>query len=151
MFIRLMKLFTVQNVTGPEMDRSALVTVLAETFLVPTYALQPYMTWTPIDSTSAKATIRHQVITVSGIFHFNAAGEATYFETNDRYMSQNDGSSINVKWYAFMNNYKEQNSIVFPSDMSAAWEVNGEKKEYGRLHITGIKYDVTTVEEAMMR
>ena len=45
MLIKLLKLFTVADAKGVEMDKSALVTVLSETFIIPTYALQDYIEW----------------------------------------------------------------------------------------------------------
>ena len=151
MFIQVMKLFTVQNVTGMEMDKSTLVTVLAETFMVPSYALQPYINWTAVHSNAAKATLSHQGVSVSGTFYFNDAGEVMRFETNDRYMSQPDGTNKNTKWITFSKNYQERNGYRIPTEVSAAWVVNGVEKEYGNLKLRGIRYDVTSPDHVMMK
>ena len=151
MLIRVLKLIPVQNVTGPEMDKSALVTFLAEILMLPNGALQPYIHWTPVDSKTAIATLSHQGVSVSGIFHFNEAGEATMFETDDRYMSQPDGSNVKTKWFAFMNGYREHNGIRFASDVSAAWEIDGVKKVYGKLSIRKIIYDVSSLDEVLLK
>jgi hypothetical protein len=108
MLIKLMKLFTVADDKGKEMDESALVTILAEALIVPSYALQSYITWMAIDSMAAKATIRFRETEVSGVFYFNEAGENIRFETNDRYQSQKDGSHKKIKWIAVPGNYQEK-------------------------------------------
>jgi hypothetical protein len=105
MYIKVMNLIPVVDLKGPEMNKAALVTVLAETFLAPSYALQPYMKWESVDDTTARATLTYNNTTVSGTFHFSANGELERFETTDRYMSQKDGSLKQAKWVAIMGNY----------------------------------------------
>jgi hypothetical protein len=84
--------------TGPEMDRSALLTILAEALLVPGYAIQPYITWTPMDDRSAAATIRHGAVEASGVFHFDEAGDVVRFESEDRYQSSGEDGRCRGAW-----------------------------------------------------
>jgi hypothetical protein len=142
MLIKLLKLFTVADDKGKEMDESALVTVLAEALIVPSYALQSYITWTAVDSTSAKATIRFRETEVGGVFYFNQAGENIRFETNDRYQSQKDGSHKKIKWSAVPGNYQEKRGIRFPTSISAIWKTEGGDHEYVRGTISNIEFDV---------
>ncbi len=52
----LAKTFTLFNQTGDAMNKACLATVLSESLiLIPKAALQPYITWEPMDDTHARA------------------------------------------------------------------------------------------------
>lgn len=142
MFIKLVKMFTIADAKGNEMDTSGLVTVLAEALIVPSYALQSYITWTPIDSMAAKATIRFRGTEVSGVFYFNEVGENIRFETSDRYQSQKDGTNKRMTWWVVPGNYQEKRGIRFPSSISALWKAEGGDHEYVRGTISNIEFNV---------
>jgi hypothetical protein len=140
MLIRLLKLFTIANARGKEMDISALVTVLAETFLVPAYALQPYLEWTPVDDHSAKALLQYNGTTVEGQFYFNDTGEFTRFETNDRFKTTGKKYE-KCKWLVTAGNYTEKNGTRFPADLSAAWHDKNGIFEYFKGSIENITFN----------
>jgi hypothetical protein len=126
MLIKLMKKFTVGNALGAEIDASALVTILAEVFLLPNYALQPYIKWKSIDAHSAEASLTCNNIKVTGIFHFNDRGEMIQFDTNDRYHSERDGTFRKIKWSCKIGNYIEKDGIKFPTEILAYWHFDSE-------------------------
>ncbi|WP_343112537.1 DUF6544 family protein [Mucilaginibacter sp.] len=70
MLVRLLKHFKMSDVTGPKMDQPELVTLLAETMLIPAYRVQQYMQWKIIDRQTIEGTITHRGISASGIFLF---------------------------------------------------------------------------------
>lgn len=142
MLIKLAKLFTVGDANGKEMDASALVTVLSETALVPTYALQPYMRWEAVDKNAARATLTFGGIAVSGTFFFTDSGEFNRFETNDRYYSKPDGSYLNLKWSAIVDGYVERGGLRVPDRMKAVWQMDSGECEYFNGRIAKIEYDV---------
>ncbi len=142
MLIKLLNFITLGDAKGPEMDASALVTVLAETFLVPGYALQPYLSWTAIDATSAGATLTYNGVTVSGTFQFNSLGEMLRFETDDRYLSAKGNSYQKQRWYVTAGNYKTKNGVCFATRLTAAWLLEEEPFEYFRGTIEDITYNV---------
>jgi hypothetical protein len=141
MWIRLLKVFTVTNAKGKEMDESALVTLLAETFLVPGYILQPYIKWTAIDEHSAKATISYNGATVSGIFHFNDKGEMTSFDTEDRNY-EHKGTYSKIRWTAYVSGYTESHGIRFAQNLSAAWHMKTGDYEYYRGQISDVIFNI---------
>ena len=124
MLIKLLKFIQVADAKGKEMDASALVTILAESLLVPTYALQPYISWTAIDSNTAKAVLRYNECEVSGLFFFDDRGEYIRFETIDRYFSEKGTEYKQVKWSGVVENYLEKNGIKFPltSRLCGIWK-----------------------------
>jgi hypothetical protein len=145
MLIKLLKLFTIANVRGREMDISALVTVLSETFLTPTYALQPYLEWTSVDEYSAKAQMQHNGTTVEGQFYFNDAGEFTRFETNDRYKTVGKKYE-KCKWSVTVGNYVEKNGVRFPANASASWHDKNGTFEYFKGCIENIAYNIPAMD-----
>ncbi|MGC5326105.1 DUF6544 family protein [Brevibacillus sp. SYSU BS000544] len=145
MRIKLLKWFQVADAKGTEMDESALVTLLAETLLVPSYALQPYMTWTSIDHYTAKAEIQHNDHNVSGIFTFNGQGEFIRFETNDRYYSEKGTEYKKLKWSVVASNYIDNNRMKYPSCIQAMWHLDQEVYLYFTGIIRSINYNITMI------
>jgi len=118
---RLAKLFTLFRQAGKVMDKSSLVTFLSEVPVVPSAALQDYVSWKAIDDLHAKATITCYGISAGGIFTFNEDGEVLSFETDDRSVVAADGSSEAVRWTAVFAAYKEANGVRRPSILQAVW------------------------------
>lgn len=140
MRIKVMRLFTVVDEKNPQMDASALVTVLAEALLVPTYVLQPYIRWEPMDATQAKAILEFNKTTVEGVFHFASTGECIRFDTDSRWQKSTDPAP--VPWSAYLEDYRDMDGIRFPSTVRAAWHEKSGDFEYAKGRIDRIEYDV---------
>lgn len=123
MQVRLAKLFNLVNATGAKIDKSALVTLLAETMIIPTYALQTYIQWEEIDSYSVKGTINYHGLKASGIFYFNSNFEITKFETEDRYLTTKSGELQQTHWTASCEYYHKHGSIRYPTSIRATWNM----------------------------
>lgn len=145
MLIKLFKIFTVGDSKGAEMDRSALVTLLAEALFVPGYALQPYVSWEAINDLSAKAIIEDNGIKVSGIFYFNEKGENVKFETEDRYFAEKNGTYTKHKWTAFLENYKDFNGFMIPTIMRAAWHLPTGDFEYYKGTVNDVLFNISSI------
>lgn len=139
MLIRLLRRFTLSEVKGPEMDASALVTLLAETLLLPAYALQPYIKWTSIAADHAAAEMTWAGTTVHGVFSFNDAGEFIRFESCDRWRAERKTELRQRAWSIRLSDYKANSEgIRLPTKAAAAWHLGGEWIDYFRGTITGI-------------
>ncbi len=115
------KIIPLFNQQGQVMARSALVTWLAESLLVPNAALQAFVNWEPIDDTKAKAAITWEGISVSGIFTFSAEGELLSFLTADRVAVDMDGRETEANWSAYFRNYGLVNGLLQPKVIQSAW------------------------------
>lgn len=115
------KLFTLFNQTGEIMDQASLATFLSESLIIPSAALQDYITWQEIDDLNAKATISYCGATAGGIFTFNENGEMLSYTTNDRNATAIDGTSEKVKWSVVFGAYKETDGIKKPTVFQAIW------------------------------
>jgi hypothetical protein len=148
MWIR-MGFFPLADLRGEEMNRAALVTVLAETFIAPAFALKPCIRWTPLNDYSASATLTDGSTSVQGTFYFNEVGEFVRFETMDRSLAQKDGSMKRSRWVATLGDYSERNGVRVAGRMSALRETPGGLREYARMTIGDVRYDVRTFEEVL--
>lgn len=117
------KIYTMFDQQGEDMNKSSLVTYLAECFIVPNVILQDYITWESIDDIHAKATISYYGISASGIFTFNENGEMASFTTDDRVATETDGTAKNVKWTAICSDYKESKGIKKPTNFKSSMEL----------------------------
>lgn len=103
------------------MNKSSLVTILAECFIVPNVALQDYIKWEEIDDKHAKATISYYGILASGVFTFDENGEVLSFKTSDRVAIDMNGSTREAEWSAIYSDYQNVNGIKKPKVMKAIW------------------------------
>ncbi len=146
MLIKLLKLFTVGDSKGKEMDESALVTILAEALFLPAYALQPYIHWHAIDDRSAGATITDSGIQVRGIFYFNKKGENTGFETDSRSFTEKDGHYRKTKWSVSVEDYLEKNGVMVPTSLRARWHLPKGQYEYFKGTVADVKFNIAALQ-----
>lgn len=136
--IRALRFLTLRKVQGMEIDVSELVTVLAETLLMPAYALQPYFRWSPVAADRAEATMEFNGTTVKGLFFFNQRGEMTRFETLNRWRAEKGGVFRQTPWGIDAGDYVLQEGVLRPSRISAAWLEGTHWVDYFRGEIAGI-------------
>lgn len=137
------KLFTLFDQKGEALDKSGLVTCLAESLLVPNVALQDFVKWEPIDETHAKATMTYYGMSVSGIFTFDDNGLMKDFTTDDRENVDTNGKAQNVKWSAVCEDYKNVNGIKYPATLKAVWHYKTGDLVYFDGRNISIQYNVT--------
>ena len=140
MLIRLLKLFIIADVKGEEMDRSALVTVLAELPMIPASCFKSYVKWEYIDNNTVRGTISFKGIEVSGVFSFNEKGEYVGFTTDERYQTQKDGSFRKVRWSVEIGEYIKYGDISIPTLLTATWNQGRGDFQYFRGKIAGINF-----------
>jgi hypothetical protein len=137
------KLITIFHQTGPEMDKACLATYLAESLFAPSILLQDFITFEEIDDYHVKATITYGGQTASGVFTFNDKYEYTSFTTNDRAVSNSDGTMEYVPWTASCGEYKEaENGIKYPTTFSATWNYPDGDFTYFDGEIKEVTYNV---------
>ena len=115
------KLVTLFDQEGRSMDKASLVTVLAECLLVPNVAIQDYIVWEGIDETHAKASIRYNSISASGIFTFDSDGALISFSTGDRIATAMDGKEREAAWTATLGDYREVDGVKQPKVLKSIW------------------------------
>ena len=125
------KAVTLFDQKGPKMDQACLVTFLAESLFVPSILLQSYITLEDAGDFKVRAVIRHGGQMAGGIFTFNEKYEMISFTTNDRAVTQKDGSMEYIPWSAVCSDYRlSENGIRQPSKFQAVWKYSDEDFVY---------------------
>ncbi len=113
---------TLFHQTGEEMDKACLVTYLAESMFAPAILLQDYISFEEISDYEVKATIYYAGQSASGIFTFNEKHEFVSFTTNDRGVTNPDGTMKYIPWSAVCNEYDfSESGIRYPTKFKAMW------------------------------
>lgn len=131
------KLITLFDQTGEDMDKSCLVTYLAESIFVPTALLQGYITFEQISDYEVKGTITYKGQTASGVFTFNEQYEMVSFVTNDRTATDNE----HIPWTALCSDYEvSENGIKTPTAFKAVWNYHDGDFVYFDGKISSVTY-----------
>lgn len=113
---------TLFDQTGPDMDKACLATYLAESMFAPSILLQDYISFEEISDYEAKAIISYKGQTASGIFTFNEQYEYVSFTTNDRAVTNADGTMEYIPWSAVCGEYcVSASGIKYPTKFKAIW------------------------------
>lgn len=132
---------TLFHQTGEEMDKACLVTYLAESMFAPAILLQDYISFEEISDYEAKATISYKGQTVSGIFTFNEQYEYVSFTTNDRAVTNTDGTMEYIPWSAVCGEYcVSESGIKYPTKFKAIWNYADEDFVYFDGVISSVLY-----------
>lgn len=141
MLIKLLSLLTVADAKGKETDQGTMLRNLAEIVWFPSAALNDYIQWEQIDSTTAKATMTYGGITASGLFKFDANGDVVSFEAK-RYYNRKGGATLE-DWFIQIepNSYKEFEGVRIPAMSAVTWKLKEGDFTWYKLEITDIHYN----------
>lgn len=133
---------TLFHQTGAEMDKACLVTYLAECMFAPSALLQDYIAFEEVSDYEVKATIQYAGQSASGIFTFNEKYEYVLFITNDRGVTNADGTMEYVPWSAVCGDYYVSESrIKYPTKFQAVWNYPDGDFVYFEGRISEISYE----------
>jgi hypothetical protein len=135
-------LFTMLDVHGkPEIAAGALHRYLAEATWFPTALLPSQgVVWTPIDNSSARATLTVARTTVWLDFHFGADGLVRSVFTPDRARDVN-GRGVSTPWQGRWFEYEEHGGMRIPVRGEVEWILSEGPQVYWRGRITEISYE----------
>jgi len=141
MLIKLLSLITVADAKGKETGQGAMLRYFAEIIWFPSAALNDYIQWEQIDSTTAKATMTYGGITAPGLFKFDANGDVVSFEAK-RYYNRKGGATLE-DWFIQIepNGYKEFEGVRIPARSSVTWKLKEGDFTWYKLEITDIHYN----------
>lgn len=139
----LIKLFSLINVVdeknNPKINSAAMIRFLSETCWFPSVALSKQISWTPIDSLSAKATLTINENTVSGIFKFNAEGEVIAFEAV-RYFGSGENDTQEL-WLIENTSHTNFNGYHIPNKSTVTWKLKEGDYKWLELEVTELEYN----------
>ena len=125
----------------PDIAAGALARFLAEAVLLPSALLPSQgVRWTPLDASSARATLTSGVATVSLDFHFSADGLVERMYTSARGRDVN-GTFVPTPWEGRWLEYAERGGLMVPLRGEVAWILPEGPVPYWRGEITDVAYD----------
>lgn len=135
------KTITLFDQTGADMDKACLATFLAESLFAPSILTQDYISFEEISDYEVRAAITFGGQTASGIFTFNEQYEMISFVTNDRAVTNPDGTMEYVPWSALCGEYKLSDcGIMHPTKMQAVWNYADGDFFYFNGEISSLSY-----------
>lgn len=138
MLITAYGLVTITEAEGEKMDQGTALRYLAEICWFPTAAASPYVSWEPIDSTSATATLRYQGLSVAGTFTFSDAGDVVGFSA-DRYMDREGGPTLE-RWIITMEEHRTVSTYRIPVKSLVTWRLKEGDQTWFTVEIDTIEY-----------
>lgn len=140
MHIKLLSLFSVVDMAGPELYPTETVTFLNDLCLfAPAALIDDRISWETLDLFSAKATFDNNGTTISANLYFNERGQLINFVSNDRF------SISEMKAFPFStpaSHYKNINGYQLPSYGQAIWHYPDGDFVYGKFEVVNITYNV---------
>ncbi len=141
MLIKLAGFVPVLNASdNTKINSGAMLRYLAETCWFPSAAINNYLSWESINSSTAKATFTYKNQSVSGIFSFNDKGDFIEFET-ERYYGGGRNSSLE-KWQITVEAYKIFNDIKIPYKSKVTWKLKEGNYNWLNLEVVAIDYNL---------
>lgn len=137
MLIKIGGWFVVADGHGPKLDQGTLLRYLSEIIWFPSAALASYITWSPVDSNSARATMSYGGVTASALFIFDAEGKPVDLRA-ERYYAE---GSIE-QWSTPSTAYGEFQGVRMPTKGEAIWKLKSGDLSYIRLEITEVELNV---------
>ena len=146
MLIKLLSMVPiVKEKNNEKINSDTMLRFLAEICWFPPAALNEYITWEGIGTTSAKATISLKEKSVSGIFKFSNTGELISFEA-ERYYGGGKEAKLE-KWHIETIAYKDFNDLKIPYKSRVIWKLNEGDFNWLNLEVTDLEHNTTTVYE----
>jgi hypothetical protein len=138
MNVRALRLFTVVDEVGPQMDQGSVMRWLNETMWFPHVWATDLITWKPVDDLTAVGSVRVGDLTAEAEFCFDAEGRLGDFRA-DRYRIDESGSAL-TRWATPLTEHARFDGIEVPSRGAAVWAPDEEDLEYIRIELTHISY-----------
>ena len=109
----------VSQEANDKINESALHRFLLELPWYPTAALNNYLSWEKIDSSSARATINYQGVKASAVFNFDQEGNLLSTEAM-RY-KESDEAAERIRCLGELRGYQIIDGIKVPTEIDVSW------------------------------
>lgn len=141
MLIRPFDLFTAVDQKSESMDRSELVTFLNDMMMFPMAMLNPKVSWSPLNDTSAIATLTDAGLSVSGTFIFSRDHDLINFVTDDRTYDDGRGDVRQAKWWTPVGHHQSMGGIRIPTFGEAVWDFDSHYFPYAAIVVEDVGYN----------
>ena len=136
MLIKLNDVVRIVDESGEKLDEGTIQRYLGELVWFPSLAFSPYITWKPVNDTTAIAELNYKGTTGSGTFYFSENGDFKRFSTW-RYQGNEEERK---EWILDVLEYDTFEGIRVPSLMTATWRLDEGDWTWLKLEIEDIEY-----------
>lgn len=125
-----------------DMARGELIRFFAEAVWYPTALLPSQgVQWTPVDNTTARATLTDGPLTVTLTFAFNAQGLVDRISSTER-SALVDGEMVSMPWEVRLSNYQMHSGMLVPQEGEVAWISTTGRVPYWRGKVEKLDYEL---------
>jgi hypothetical protein len=136
--VSLLSFVNVVDAKGATYNQGELLRWLGESVLYPTNLLpSKWLTWSAIDSYSARLTFNYKDLSLFFIVTFNDLGEIVQLETK-RYMDEKQLAT----WIIKLENYVELNDVKVPTTFEVMWRLKERDVSYVKFRMTDVQYRI---------
>ena len=142
MHAAILGLIRVVDVTGTaDIARGELLRFLGEAVWLPTALLPSQgVHWSPIDDSSARATISGGAVTVSAEYRFADDGSIVSMSSKERLLDDGENPPSVHPWGGIYRRYAERNGVRVPMESEVHWDLPAGRFTYWRGTPTHIVY-----------
>lgn len=143
MLIKAASLINVVNAADEAIDIGAMLRYLAEIIWFPSAALGPHVSWEPIDSTHARATLAYAGRSAPAVFTFDERGRALRFDA-DRPLGGGKDAKV-TPWFGVNSEWRTFEGIEVPTRGEVGWHLPSGTFTYYRWEVDRVEFNVTTL------
>lgn len=138
MQIRLFSIIDIVNQSDEKISEASLQRFLAEICWFPSAALSQYIQWSPIDGSSARATMTYKNVKADMVFRFSSEGRVVSC-SGSRYKSGGPAGQ-REQWEVRNLAFGIRNEVEIPLRSEATWKLSDGDFTWYRLEVTAIEY-----------
>jgi hypothetical protein len=140
MMVKVASTIAIADVDGPQLDQGALVRLLGEmTWLPASFLDRRYVSWSALDDTSARATLRVSGREVSAEFRFGPDGMPERF-TAMRYRDLGNGQATLTPFVGMYRDFRMADGLRVPFGLEGSWSIDGQPFTFARFEVERVEY-----------
>ncbi len=129
----------VVDATGREIEQGSYMRYLGEGAWFPSVFLESYVSWEPIDETSARLTAETDDISVSAVCRVDEKGALREF-TGERYFDRNGDATLET-WYGHHDGYTDIEGFRLPTESTAGWRLDDGSFDYVEVSVEEVDFE----------
>jgi len=142
MQIKVLGLFSVIDITGPQLDTAETVTWFNNLCMfAPGALIDRRITWEPINDHRARALFKHRGFAISAELVFDAQDRLVNFISDDRYYLGEDRSMVKSRFSTPARDHRVVSGVLLPGYGEAIYHFPDGEFTYGRFHTLNVRYE----------